>query len=151
MEKELKSCTSVLLRADLTGHSHPTLFGRNWLNWPCPVRSALKRTPVQDFNSFSIMFYYIISTTYQKIGDLFCPIHISGLRTVCREVSSVEQDTTDCEYLACFQPKKVLKSFKKIITEILCNFLVQTLQYFQKFKKNFCPPKHRKTPQKSCS
>ena len=25
------------------------------------------------------MFYYIISTTYQKIGDLFCPAHISGL------------------------------------------------------------------------
>ena len=27
------------------------------VGWPCPVRSALKRTPVQDFNSFSIMFY----------------------------------------------------------------------------------------------
>ena len=25
------------------------------------------------------MFYYIFSTTYQKIGDLFCPVHISGL------------------------------------------------------------------------
>ena len=31
MEKELKSCTGVLLRADLTGRGHPTLFGRNWL------------------------------------------------------------------------------------------------------------------------
>ena len=41
--------------------------------------SALKRTPVQDFNSFSIMFYYIISTTYKKIGNLFCSVHISGL------------------------------------------------------------------------
>ena len=61
------------------GHRHRTLFGRNWLNWPCPVRSALKRTHVQDFNSFSIMFYYIISTTCLKIGDLFCPIHIYGL------------------------------------------------------------------------
>ena len=49
------------------------------VGWPCPVRSALKRTPVQDFNYFSIMFYYIISTTYKKLGDLFCPIHISGL------------------------------------------------------------------------
>ena len=28
MEKESKSCTGVLLRADLTGHSHPTCFGR---------------------------------------------------------------------------------------------------------------------------
>ena len=49
------------------------------VGWPCPVRSALKRKPVQYFNSFSIMFYYIFSTTYQKIGDLFCPVHISGL------------------------------------------------------------------------
>ena len=56
--------------------SHP--FWQKGLEWPCPVRSALKRTPVQDFNSFSIIFYCIISTTYQKIGDLFCPVHISG-------------------------------------------------------------------------
>ena len=34
---------------------------------------------MQDFNSFSITFNYIISTTYQKIGDLFCPVHIYGL------------------------------------------------------------------------
>ena len=34
---------------------------------------------MQDFDFFPIMFYYIISTTYKKIGDLFCPVHISGL------------------------------------------------------------------------
>ena len=28
---------------------------------------------------FSIIFYKIISNTYQKIGDLFCFVHISGL------------------------------------------------------------------------
>ena len=33
--------------------------------WPCPVRSALKRTTVHDFNSFSLMFYYIISITLE--------------------------------------------------------------------------------------
>ena len=33
-------------------------------------RSALKRTPVQDSNSFSLVLYHIISTTYQKIRDL---------------------------------------------------------------------------------
>ena len=44
------------------------------VGWPCTVRSALNRTPVQDFKSFSIMFYYIISTPYQKIGDLFCHV-----------------------------------------------------------------------------
>ena len=33
MEKESKSCTAgVLLRADLTGHSHPTCFGRKGLD-----------------------------------------------------------------------------------------------------------------------
>ena len=39
------------------------------VGWLCPVRSAIKRTFLQDLNSFFIMFYYIISTTYQKIGD----------------------------------------------------------------------------------
>ena len=34
---------------------------------------------MQDFNSFSKMFYYISGTTYQKIGDLFCPVNISVL------------------------------------------------------------------------
>ena len=34
---------------------------------------------MQDFNSFSIIFCYIINTKFQKIGDLFCPVHISGL------------------------------------------------------------------------
>ena len=57
--------------------SKPKLAQR--LGWPCPVRSALKSTPMQYFNHFSIIFYYIISTTYQKIGDLFCPVHISGI------------------------------------------------------------------------
>ena len=32
------------------------------------------------------MFYYIISTTYQKIGDLFCPVIFLDFRTVCIEV-----------------------------------------------------------------
>ena len=60
------------MKADLTVHDLPTLFGR-WAWMAVPVMSDFKRTPVEDFNSFSIMFYYI-STTYKKIGDLFCPV-----------------------------------------------------------------------------
>ena len=49
-----------------------------------PIRSALKRTPVRDFNSFSIKVYYIlISTTYQKNGDLFYSLLFLDFRTVC--------------------------------------------------------------------
>ena len=48
------------------------------------VRSALKRTPVQDFDYFSIIFYYMISSKYQKIGDLFCPVIFLYFRTVWR-------------------------------------------------------------------
>ena len=47
--KVLKSCMGVLLKADLTGHSHPTRFGRKGLDG-----------------------------REKKIGDLFCPVHISG-------------------------------------------------------------------------
>ena len=52
---------------------------QNWLGWPCPVRSTLKMKPMQEFDSFSIVFYYIISTKYLKVGELFCHVHISGL------------------------------------------------------------------------
>ena len=78
MEKELKSCTGVLLTADLTGHGHSSHSAKKArVGWLCPVRSALKGTPVEDLNSFSIMFYCTISTTYKKI--LFCLVHIFGL------------------------------------------------------------------------
>ena len=62
-------------------------FWAEWLEWVCPVRLALKSTSMQDFNYFPLVMYYIISTTYQKIGDLFWSVHISGLhmtKTICR-------------------------------------------------------------------
>ena len=62
------NCVSILQGTEIQAHL-PKRVG-----WLCPVRSALKRTPVEDLNSFSIMFNYIISTTYQKIRELFCPV-----------------------------------------------------------------------------
>ena len=62
MEKELKSWTGILMGADLTGHPFWQKVA-DWLNWLFPVRSALKRTPVQDFDFFPLMFYYIIGVT----------------------------------------------------------------------------------------
>ena len=68
MEKELESCMGLLLRADLTGPAIKAHLPKR-VGWPCSARSALKRTPMQDFISFSIMFYYIISTkSYTTIG-----------------------------------------------------------------------------------
>ena len=58
MEKELKSCTGILLRADLTGHGHSTLFGRNWLiGW---IGSALLGQPSKAFfdNTFILGFNF---------------------------------------------------------------------------------------------
>ena len=84
----------VLLRADLTGpgmaiQAHlPKRVG-----WPCPVRSALKRTPMQDFDSFPIMFYYIISTTYQIIGAYFALFILLDFRMVCALISQLENVT----------------------------------------------------------
>ena len=54
-------------------------FLPKWMGWPYPVWSALKKTPEQDYNYFSIMYYYIISTKYQKIGDPILLCYISGL------------------------------------------------------------------------
>ena len=62
-------------------HSQFSPFARflgKWAKLAVPF-GWLLQNDLQDFNFFPIMFYYIISTTYQKIGDLFCPVHISGL------------------------------------------------------------------------
>ena len=77
----------ILLRADLTGHGHPTLFGR-WARMAMPVSlgQPSKGHPSRISILISIMFYYLTSTTNQKIGDLFCPVHISRLsHSVCQE------------------------------------------------------------------
>ena len=76
MKNDFESCTGVLLMADQTGPSHPTLFGRKGLDGHALLGKPSKKTPMQDF---FIMFYYIICTKNQKIGDLFCPIIISRL------------------------------------------------------------------------
>ena len=47
---------------------------------PAPCQASHQ---VQDFNSFSIMFLCIISTTSQKIEDLFCPFIFLKFRIVC--------------------------------------------------------------------
>ena len=78
MEKELKSCMDILLRADITGRGHPSPLCQN--RWD---GRAIKRTPMQDFESFPIMFYFIISTKYQKNGDLLCPVIFLDFCTVC--------------------------------------------------------------------
>ena len=59
---------------------------------------------MQDFNSFSILFYYIISTTYQKIGDLFCLVIFLDFRTVwvVHISNQVLLDCVDCELIEAF-------------------------------------------------
>ena len=49
-------------------------------------------TPVQGFNYFSIMFYYIITITYQKIGNLFCPVIFLDFRIVQCLLQAVSYD-----------------------------------------------------------
>ena len=67
MEKELKSCTGVLLRTDHTGHgqfSQSADFCKK--GWDAHAE-------FQFFFHNAIM-YYIFSTTCPKNGDLFCPV-----------------------------------------------------------------------------
>ena len=52
MEKELKSCTGVLLRADLTGHGHPSPSAKKvGMAVPCYV-SPQKETRAEFQPSF---------------------------------------------------------------------------------------------------
>ena len=68
----------------LQGMANELISGKKGGRW-CPIRSANKRTHLQDFNYFSIMFYYNISTTYKNIGDLFCSVIFLDFHTVWDE------------------------------------------------------------------
>ena len=70
------------MRADRTWHDHSTHFRRKGLDGHALLGQPSKGRQYRNFNYFSILFYYIISTTYQKIGYLFCPVHISGLSRI---------------------------------------------------------------------
>ena len=66
--------------------SHPFLQKlADWLNCLCPVRSALKRTPVQDFDSFSIMLYYIYWYHISKKWRPILPCSYFWTFAVCKE------------------------------------------------------------------
>ena len=59
MEKELISCTGVLLRADLTGHGHSTLFGRwAWMAMPCQVSPQKDTCAGFLFFSHNVLLHY---------------------------------------------------------------------------------------------
>ena len=88
---------------------HPNPFWQklaDLLNWPCPFRSAIKRTHMQDFNSFSIMFYYIISTTFKKLETYFALFIYLDFRTVCHT-------SLVCLFvIACFLSKTTIIGLK---------------------------------------
>ena len=120
----------------------------DWLNWLYPVtnsvRSALKRTPVQNFNHFSIMFNYIFSTTYERIGDLFCSVIFLDFRTVCNKRTEVEKSPKINEPIGDFQeinstPKLDLqagkKSWKRINGEHFVKSRILKLRHCEKAKK----------------
>ena len=94
---------------------------------PCLVKSALKRTSMQDFKYFSMMFYFIISTTYQKIGDLFCPVIFLDCRTVW-----VEKISFHC--IVCVSKKNHVLNTKQV------HFL--TVQYPNTIDNFFITIKH---------
>ena len=54
MEKELKSCTGILLRADLTGHSHPIRFGRKGLDGHALLGQTMRTNLLNWCNLVSI-------------------------------------------------------------------------------------------------
>ena len=62
------------------------LHGCPFEGWPFNGQTAnfiLKPPKVIESKTFSIMLYYNISTTYLKIGDLFCLVIFLDFRTVC--------------------------------------------------------------------
>ena len=105
MEKVLKSCTGVLLRADITGH--PTLFGRNrligWIGYAL-LGQASKGHPCTILILFSIMSYYIISI--KQLETYFASFIFLDFRTVCSTASFL----TGCVEVSIMHPLDLVKT-----------------------------------------
>ena len=81
MEKELRSCTGVpLLRADLKGNGHLSPICQKGWDGCALLGHPTKGHPCRIFILFPL-FYYIISTTYQKLETCFALF--LDFRTVC--------------------------------------------------------------------
>ena len=72
------SCMGVMMRADLTGNGHPIVFCTKGLDDRVLSSHSSKGNPWHAGFQF-IIFHNIIITTCQKVGDIFCPVHIPGL------------------------------------------------------------------------
>ena len=66
------SGTGVLLRAELTGLTIPP-FLQMGLDGRALFQISPKRTPMQDFNSFPILFYYLITSPHIKKFETYLP------------------------------------------------------------------------------
>ena len=92
-------------------------------------------TPMQEFDSFSIVFYYIISTKYLKVGELFCRVHISGLSLSVHRLALFSlwfygYISVHCAFLDHWNTKKVFGDFDNI-------FHVYLMREFQKYGRNW--------------
>jgi hypothetical protein len=92
MEKELKSCTGILLRAYLTGHSQ---FSQSadfcQKGWDGLALLGQPSKGHQCSAGFQLFFHTVLlhfSNIYQTIGDLFCPVIFVDFRTVCFKMLS---------------------------------------------------------------
>ena len=87
MKKELKSCKGVLLRADLTGHGHRTLFDRKGLDG-----HALLGQPSKGHRAgFLFFFHNVLLHSWHHLSKNWRPIFTCSYFTTFAQCSSVRQ------------------------------------------------------------
>ena len=108
VEKELKSCTGILFRADLTRHGHPTLFGRNrqigYTLLGQPSKGLPSRILIFFHNVLLCYQYHIQSqcprrltlTTLKKLEAYFALFIFLDFRTVCAKTCIIQSIVQNC-------------------------------------------------------
>ena len=89
MEKELKTCTDTFEHGQFSQSAN---FCQKGWDGRALLGQPSKGRPCRISILYFIMFYYIFSTTYKKIGDLFSPHYISGLLHIVKNRDSKETD-----------------------------------------------------------
>ena len=75
MEKELKFCTGVLLRADPTGHGHPTRLGRKGLDGCALLGQASKGHPCKILIIFPYCSTISLAPHIKKLETYFALLY----------------------------------------------------------------------------
>ena len=133
MEKELKSCTGVLLRADLTGHGHIQPISRFLPKreaWPSKGHPCRISIPIQ----------LCPTTLLAPLGDLFCLVIFLEYSRVCMNQNYSAHMPKTKHVVRNAASSKMMGGHSSNMAGIICPLGPNRVNWYPKTWGGTCPP-----------